>query len=71
MSARVDGPVLVGIDGSPDASRALCLAGDIARNPHTRLTVVHAVGLTATIDGQHVATEGHRPRSPSSSNRGA
>lgn len=59
MNARVDGPVLVGIDGSPDARRALHVAGDIARGLQTRLVVVHAVGLTAMIDGRHVPTEGH------------
>lgn len=60
MSAHVDGPVLVGIDGSPDALRAMCLAGDIARGLGTKLIVLHAVGLTEVVDGEHVVTEDHR-----------
>lgn len=59
MTARVDGPVVVGIDGSADARRAMRLAADIARGLHTRLIVVHAVGLTAVVDGRHVPSRDH------------
>ncbi len=59
MSARVDGPVVVGVDGSPDALRAMRVAGEIARGLKTKLIVLHAVGLTEVVDGQHVVSEGH------------
>ena len=59
VSAHVDGPVLVGIDGSPDALRAMRLAGEIAKGLRTNLIVLHAVGLTAIVDGEHVVAEDH------------
>lgn len=60
MSARVDGPVLVGVDGSPDALRAMRVAGEIAKGLGTKLIVLHAVGLTEVVDGKHVVAEEHR-----------
>ncbi len=53
--ARV-GPVVVGIDGSANAQRALIQAGRQARASGAPLLVIHAVGLTEVIDGQHVPT---------------
>lgn len=56
MSAR---PVVVGIDGSADARRALLLAGDYARRLNSPLCIIHAVGLTERIDGVTVPSHGH------------
>jgi nucleotide-binding universal stress UspA family protein len=53
------GPVVVGVDGSPNSRRALVLAGRHARSTGARLTVVHAIGLTEEIDGTHVPAFGH------------
>lgn len=55
MDNRI-GPVVVGIDGSANARRALVLAGRHARSSATPLIVVHAVGLTEEIDGERVPT---------------
>jgi nucleotide-binding universal stress UspA family protein len=52
-------PVLVGIDGSADARRALLIAGDAARERGAELVVVHAVGLTDVVEGEHVISERH------------
>ncbi len=59
MSARVDGPVVVGIDGSADARRALRVAGEIARGLGTTLIVLHAVGLTEIVDGERIVSKDH------------
>lgn len=56
---NTDRPVLVGIDGSADARRALHLAGEAARVVDTGLVIVHAVGLTELIDGRRVVSEEH------------
>lgn len=55
-----DGPVLVGVDGSANAHRALAVAASIAQRFDLDLRVVHSVGLMSVIDGQHVPSEGHR-----------
>lgn len=60
MDARRIGPVVVGVDGSANSRRALVLAGRHARSTGAELAVVHAVGLTEEIDGEHVPTFGHR-----------
>ena len=54
------GPVIVGVDGSSNAQRALALAAEIARRFDLDLAVFHAIGLMTVIDGQHVPAEGHR-----------
>lgn len=54
------GPVIVGVDGSPNAQRALRLAADIARRFDLDLAVFHAIGLMTVIEGEHVPSEGHR-----------
>lgn len=53
------GPVLVGIDGSADARRAMCLAGEYSLALRTGLVIAHAVGLTEVVDGQRVVAESH------------
>lgn len=59
MAAHRIGPVVVGIDGSANARRALMIAGRYAKAMSARLLVVHAVGLTEEIDGEHVPTHDH------------
>ena len=59
MEAHRIGPVVVGIDGSANARRALVIAGRHARSLGAPLVVVHAVGLTEVIDGEHVPTHDH------------
>lgn len=54
------GPVIVGVDGSPTAQRALLLAAEIARRFDLDLAVFHAIGLMTVIEGRHVPSEGHR-----------
>jgi nucleotide-binding universal stress UspA family protein len=54
------GPVIVGVDGSSNAQRALALAAEIARRFDLDLAVFHAIGLMTMIDGRHVPSEGHR-----------
>jgi nucleotide-binding universal stress UspA family protein len=54
------GPVIVGVDGSPNAQRALVLAADMSRCLDTDLVVFHALGLMTVIEGRHVPSEGHR-----------
>jgi len=54
------GPVIVGVDGSPNAQRALALANELARRFGAELVVLHAVGLMSVIDGAHVPSEGRR-----------
>ncbi len=54
------GPVVVGVDGSRDARRALAIATHLARSTGTQLLAVHALGLLAVIDGEHVPSFEHR-----------
>lgn len=54
------GPVVVGVDGSANSRRALVQAGHHARAVGAGLVVVHALGLTEEIDGEHIPTFGHR-----------
>jgi nucleotide-binding universal stress UspA family protein len=54
------GPVVVGVDGSSNAQRALGLAADLARAFDADLVVYHALGLMTVIEGRHVPSEGHR-----------
>lgn len=53
--------VVVGVDGSPNSRRALVEAGHHADAVRAHLVVVHALGLTDLVAGEHVATFGHRP----------
>jgi nucleotide-binding universal stress UspA family protein len=59
MEAQRIGPVVVGIDGSANARRALVIAGHHARSTGAHLLVVHAVGLTELIDGERVPAHDH------------
>lgn len=59
MNRRLPGPVVVGVDGSADARRALTIAGEIARETGVDVVPVHAVGLTEVVDGVRVVSEGH------------
>ena len=54
------GPVIVGVDGSNNAQRALSMAAEIARRFDLDLAVFHAIGLMTVIEGRHVPSEGHR-----------
>ena len=54
------GPVVVGVDGSTNAQRALGIAADLARRLDVDLVVLHALGLMTVIEGRHVPSEGHR-----------
>lgn len=54
------GPVIVGVDGSSNAQRALGVAAEIARRFDLDLAVFHAIGLMTVIEGRHVPSEGHR-----------
>jgi nucleotide-binding universal stress UspA family protein len=57
---HVVGPVVVGVDGSTNSRRALVRAGHHAEVIGAPLVVVHAVGLTDMVDGERIATFGHR-----------
>lgn len=59
MTNRLNGPVVVGIDGSADARRALGVAGRLAHVLAGELVIVHAVGLTEIVDGRPVPARGH------------
>jgi nucleotide-binding universal stress UspA family protein len=59
MTGRTARPVVVGIDGSADARRAMFLAADLANERGAELVIVHAVGLTDVVDGEHVIAERH------------
>jgi nucleotide-binding universal stress UspA family protein len=54
------GPVIVGVDGSSNAQRALAMAAEIARRFDLDLAVFHAIGIMTVIEGRHVPSEGHR-----------
>ncbi len=54
------GPVVVGVDGSANAQRAMLLAAEIAKRFDLDLTVFHAIGMMTVIEGRHVPSEGHR-----------
>ena len=60
MEHRPNGPVVVGVDGSANSRHALVRAGHHARCTGAPLVVVHAIGLTEEIDGEHVPTFGRR-----------
>lgn len=54
------GPVVVGVDGSANSRHALSEAARHAMACGAELVVVHAIGLTEEIDGEHLPTFGHR-----------
>lgn len=59
-AAIPDGPILVGVDGSENAARAVEAARVLAVALDRELVVLHAVGLMSVIDGEHVPSEGRR-----------
>lgn len=60
MEVPRNGPVVVGVDGSANSRHALVRAGHHALDIGAELVVVHAIGLTEEIDGEHVPTFGRR-----------
>jgi nucleotide-binding universal stress UspA family protein len=54
------GPVVVGVDGSANAERALAVAAKLARALDVEVRVVHALGMMTTIDGHKVPSHDHR-----------
>ncbi len=59
MTGPSERPVVVGIDGSADARRAMLVAADMACERDAELIIVHAVGLTDVVGGEHVIAERH------------
>jgi nucleotide-binding universal stress UspA family protein len=53
-------PVVVGVDGSENGQRAMHVAARQAARTNRPLVVVHAVGLTEVIGGEHVPSHDHR-----------
>jgi nucleotide-binding universal stress UspA family protein len=51
--------IVVGADGSSNASHALETAIWLATSTGSELLVVHALGLTSVLNGEHVLTEGN------------
>ena len=62
MSIDGHGPVVVGVDGSDNAVVALDCAAMLAKAIGAELLVLHAVGLTTVLDGEHVPTDGNEQR---------
>jgi nucleotide-binding universal stress UspA family protein len=60
VETRPNGPVVVGVDGSANSRHALVRAGLHARSTGAALVVVHAIGLTEEIGGEHVPAFGRR-----------
>lgn len=58
-SAQTPLPVVVGVDGSENAHVALGVAAWLALSTGAELLVLHALGLTSVLHGEHVITEGH------------
>jgi len=53
-------PVVVGVDGSENGQRAMHVAARQAARTNRPLVVVHAVGLTELINGEHVPSHDHQ-----------
>ena len=51
--------IVVGADGSSNATHALETAAWLAASTGSELLVLHALGLTSMLDGEHVLTEGN------------
>jgi nucleotide-binding universal stress UspA family protein len=54
------GPIVVGVDGSPNAHRALDVARSLADATGVDVLAVHALGLMSELDGAHVPSSEHR-----------
>jgi nucleotide-binding universal stress UspA family protein len=55
-----ENPLIVGIDGSPEAREALRWASRLAMVRDREVVAVHALGLLETLDGQVVSADAHR-----------
>lgn len=60
VSAPSVGPIVVGVDGSSNARRALAVAARLAHATGAEVLAVHALGLLVTIDGERVPASDHR-----------
>ena len=60
MAASTTRPIIVGMDGSDTARRALDAAIRLATLEGATVVAVHAVGLIDEVGGEHVPTFGHR-----------
>jgi nucleotide-binding universal stress UspA family protein len=56
----LNGPVVVGVDGSDNAERALMVAARLAVALDVEVRAVHALGMMTTIDGHKVPSHDHR-----------
>jgi nucleotide-binding universal stress UspA family protein len=56
----LDGPVLVGVDGSDDSQRALAVAARLAGALGAKVHAVHALGLMTILNGRRVPSHDHR-----------
>jgi nucleotide-binding universal stress UspA family protein len=57
-----ENPLIVGIDGSPEAREALRWASRMAAGRGRDIIAVHALGLLESIDGAVVSADNHRAR---------
>jgi nucleotide-binding universal stress UspA family protein len=56
----LQGPVLVGVDGSDNSLRALRVAARVAGALGTDLRAVHALGMMSVLEGRRVPSHDHR-----------
>jgi nucleotide-binding universal stress UspA family protein len=54
------GPVVVGVDGSPDAERALEWAAELAADLGVEVVAVHVIGLLSHLQGHEEPAQAHR-----------
>lgn len=54
------GPIVCGVDGSPNAHRALEIAAALANSTGIEVVAVHALGMMSELDGHHVPSSEHR-----------
>jgi nucleotide-binding universal stress UspA family protein len=56
----LQGPVLVGVDGSDNSQRALSVAARLAGALGTDVRAVHALGMMTIVEGRRVPSHDHR-----------
>lgn len=54
------GPIVCGVDGSPNSRRALGVVRHLAVATGAEVIAVHALGLMSELDGEHVPSSEHR-----------
>lgn len=59
-SHATSGPIVCGVDGSPNAHRALDVAARLSHAFDVPVVAVHALGLISELDGAHVPSQEHR-----------